>query len=260
MIITKPNATIEFVTPNSLQLIERCGRTCYLSNDKITEHSAEKFVKMIIDRGHHSVLEHATMTARLICDRGVSHEAVRHRICAISQESSRYCNYKGGCMFILPPWVSVPEWILDQNIGYDDDSNTFRIIEKYDEEGFPEFKDDGNFLLVDSDDINEFSKEEYSFVDTFKNHTDYVWLRSMSFAEGAYLTLLKNGQTPQQARAVLPNSLKTELVITANFREWMHIFKLRTDKTSHPQMIEVMNILLNKIKQEVPVIFDQHNV
>ena len=76
-----------------LKNIERVGRTCYKSEDKITDDSAEKFVRMIIDRGHESVLEHEKITVLFVCDRGVSHELVRHRIASFSQESTRYCNY-----------------------------------------------------------------------------------------------------------------------------------------------------------------------
>ena len=73
--------------------LERCGRTCYKSEDKIKDGSAEKFVRNIIKRGHESVLEHVSFTVRFICDRGVSHEIVRHRLASYSQSSTRYCNY-----------------------------------------------------------------------------------------------------------------------------------------------------------------------
>lgn len=73
MKIVPQSVTLEFITPNSAQLIERCGRTCYKSEDKITEASAEKFVKMLLERGHESVIEHAHASFRVVCDRGVSH-------------------------------------------------------------------------------------------------------------------------------------------------------------------------------------------
>ena len=75
-----------------LKGIERAGRTCYKSDHKISDNSAKQFVKMIIANGHESVLEHEKITVRVICDRGVSHEIVRHRIASYSQESTRYCN------------------------------------------------------------------------------------------------------------------------------------------------------------------------
>ena len=76
-----------------LTTIEAAGRTCYKSEDKITDGSAEKFVRGIIKRGHEAVIEHGSLTVRFICDRGVSHEIVRHRLAAFCQESTRYCNY-----------------------------------------------------------------------------------------------------------------------------------------------------------------------
>jgi len=76
-----------------LRKIEAAGRTCYKSEDKITKDSAKKFVKMVLDRGHESVIEHEKVSVRIICDRGVTHEIVRHRLASYSQESTRYCNY-----------------------------------------------------------------------------------------------------------------------------------------------------------------------
>ena len=186
-----------FGTP--LELIEKAGRTCYKSEDKLTKDSAIEFVKKINHLGHKSVLEHSAMTVRFVCDRGVSHELVRHRLCAFSQESTRYCNYKGGVTFVIPPWL----------------------------------------------DDKKADREEY-----------YLWSMSMKLAEDNYIKLLSLGWSPQQARSVLPNSLKTEVVVTTNFREWKHIFKLRTSNAAHPQMRELMLPLLEECKQIIPVIFD----
>jgi thymidylate synthase (FAD) len=91
----------QVVHQNELQLIETAGRTCYKSEDKIAEDSAEKFVARIIASGHHSVLEHSAITVKIICDRGVTHEIVRHRLVAYSQESTRYCNYEDGVTFVI---------------------------------------------------------------------------------------------------------------------------------------------------------------
>lgn len=76
-----------------LKKIERIGRVCYKSEDKITDDSAEQFIRGIIKRGHESVIEHASLSVKVICDRGVTHEIVRHRLASYSQESTRYCNY-----------------------------------------------------------------------------------------------------------------------------------------------------------------------
>lgn len=90
-------ASVEFINPPEyavvLDTIERVGRTCYKSEDKMTEFSAEDFVRRLIKRGHEAMIEHGSVTLRFINDRGVSHEEVRHRIASFGQESTRYCNY-----------------------------------------------------------------------------------------------------------------------------------------------------------------------
>ena len=91
-----------------LKKIEKIGRVCYKSENNITEDSAERFIKNIIKNGHESVLEHVSISVRVICDRGVSHEIVRHRIGSYSQESTRYCNYSndkfGNELTFIKPW------------------------------------------------------------------------------------------------------------------------------------------------------------
>ena len=209
MILVKPSYKIIFIQPDLLELIELAGRTYYKSENKITEDSAEKFVKMVVKRGHHSVIEHANMTVRFICDRGVTHEIVRHRLAAYSQESTRYCNYKGGIAFVIPPWTT-------------------------------------------------YQPGEYSInnTDFNLNYPEDLWAASVLDAEQDYIKLLRFGWSPQQARSVLPNSLKTEIVMTCNVREWLHILKLRTSKAAHPQMRELMLPLLSELKEKIPTIFD----
>lgn len=90
------NASTEILTPitgDELRQIEYAGRTCYKSEDKITDDSAKKFVENLIKRGHEAMLEHSSLSVKFICDRGVSHELVRHRMASFAQESTRYCNY-----------------------------------------------------------------------------------------------------------------------------------------------------------------------
>ena len=87
------SATLLWITPNAEAAIEIAGRTCYKSEDKITGDSAAKFIKMLIERGHHAMIEHAAASIKFVCDRGVTHELVRHRIVSYAQESTRYCNY-----------------------------------------------------------------------------------------------------------------------------------------------------------------------
>lgn len=194
----------------ALNLIERAGRVCYKSEAAITEDSNLEFVRKIKENGHHSVLEHSAMTVHFVCDRGVSHELVRHRLCAISQESTRYCNYKGGVTFVIPPWLAFPE---------------------------------GEHTIDMS-----FKSEELS--------SGQMWLLHMAWSERTYVRLIAEGWSAQQARSVLPNSLKTEITVTANFREWLHIFNLRCAKSAHPQMREVMIPLRDMARKAVPVVFE----
>jgi len=218
MILVKPSTEIMEIMgvdigdlgSKSLNLIEKAGRVCYKSEDRISIDSSKKFVQRLTNMGHESVIEHSAMTIKFIVDRGVSHELVRHRLCAFSQESTRYCNYKGGVTFIIPSWVDIEPG-------------------EYDNDMFTPFNQRG---------------------------PAYVWLIQMLEAENSYIELLNYGWSPQQARSVLPNSLKTEIVVTANFREWKHIFNLRCAKAAHPQMREVMIPLWKKIQSIIPIIFD----
>ncbi|OHD24861.1 MAG: thymidylate synthase, flavin-dependent [Spirochaetes bacterium GWB1_59_5] len=210
MLLVKPSAEILYINTGALQLIEAAGRTCYKSEDKITVDSAPKFAEMILKRGHESVVEHATATVRFICDRGVTHEIVRHRLASYSQESTRYCDYKGGHVsYIIPPWTSFTEG---------------------------EYTNDVHILTGD--------------------YAETMWAKNCLEIEQVYRNLREAGWKPEQARSVLPNSLKTEIVMTANLREWRHFFKLRTSAAAHPQMREVAIPLLAEMKARIPVIFD----
>lgn len=196
-----------------LKRIEKAGRTCYKSEDKITDDSCVKFIEKIIKSGHHSVIEHESVSVRIICDRGVTHEIVRHRIASYSQESTRYCDYGSGHVeFILPPWVNI------------------------------EFGEHTKFF--DLEKANE------------KDLLSQTWFNHMLWSEKTYKRCRKFGWSPQEARSVLPNSLKTEIVMTANLREWRHFFTLRTSKAAHPQMREIAIRMLNEFKYFIPIIFD----
>ena len=199
------NASYHIETPidgaEILKRIEKAGRTCYKSEDRITDESAENFVRMLMERGHESVLEHESITVRFVCDRGVSHETVRHRIASFSQESTRYCNYSGNRF-----------------------GNQITFIK-------PCFLEEGT--------------------DGYK-----LWKQAMFIAEKEYFALLNWGCTPQEARSVLPHSIKTEIVMTANLREWRHFLKLRTAKAAHPQMRELTVPLLEELQRQIPVVFD----
>jgi len=203
MKIIKPSARIVSSVDGEgiLKRIEEYGRVCYKSENRITEDSAKRFVENLIKRGHESVLEHISVTVKFVCDRGVSHEIVRHRLASYSQESTRFCNY-----------------------SKDDFGSEITVIEPC-------------FLVPGT-----------------KGYK--LWERACLVAEQMYFKMLDWGCTPEEARAVLPNSLKTELVMTANIREWRHFLKLRTSPAAHPQMQEVAGLLLKELKAKIPVVFD----
>jgi thymidylate synthase (FAD) len=195
--ITKPRFEILACPQGNdvLRSLELIGRVCYKSEDRITEESAKTFVKTILSRQHESVIEHFSATVRFICDRGVSHELVRHRLASFTQESTRYVNYQKREMEVIEP------------------------------PGLTEYQ---------------------------RN----VWVDMMAETEIAYCDLIESGVKPQIARAVLPTCLKTEIVVTANLREWHHIFKMRCALSAHPQMRELMVPLLWEMHWRIPVIFD----
>lgn len=207
MKIIKPS--VEFINAPTyaslLSTVETAGRTCYKSEDKITDGSAEKFVRNILKRGHEAVIEHGSITVRFTCDRGVSHEIVRHRLAAYCQESTRYCNYSkdgfGGEITVIEP-----SWCSEGDPAYD------------------------------------------------------VWKKTCLRAELAYFDLMTIGCSPQEARSVLPNSLKTEVVMTADLREWRHFLKLRCAQAAHPDMRVLARQLLGVLKMKYPVFFEDIEV
>ena len=281
------------------KMIELAGRTCYKSEDKITEDSAKKFVDRMIKLGHGAMLEHGTIylkidktedghlpparlywsdgnhkkytrvrkhgnsiyvttnlrvivennrlddlqyqveptehhekriTAKFICDRGVSHEFVRHRVFSFAQESTRYCDYSkdkfgNDITYIIPSWLDLPE---------------------------------GKYSNWDNDwcDVSEL-KLLYPEVDNLSDPAN-CFLQSIKNAEYYYFMLINRGWKPQQARQVLPNATKTELVMTGFESDWEHFFELRCSGAAHPDakkladelksLMNVKNIELNSVK------------
>ncbi len=201
--------SVEFVTPMSrenggatlLKRIEECGRVCYKSEERIDDGSAEAFCRNLIARGHEAVLEHVSFTVKIVCDRGVSHEIVRHRLASYCQESTRYCNYS------------------KSKFG-----SEITVIK-------PCYLDPGTKAYAS-------------------------WAAACMMAETCYFNMLAEGCTAQEARAVLPSSLKTEIVMTANAREWRHFLRLRTSPAAHPQMREIADRLKMLFRLNIPVLFD----
>lgn len=200
MRIIKPSIEIENIDGLALiRNIEKYGRTCYKSEGRLTTESAGPFIKNAIKRGHYSIIEHEKISARIICDRAVANEIVRHRIASYSQESTRYVNYKEGIEVIQPPFKS------------------------------------------------EVAR--------------YEWNKAVLASEASYISLVNTfGESPEMARAVLPSCLKTELVMTANLRAWRHFFWMRGAKGAHPQIREIAIMLLNEIRDSVPVVFDDFEI
>lgn len=205
MKIVKPSWHMSAMTEGEptklMKHLEAMGRVCYQSADAVTEDSYKQFLRTIIEQGHEAVLEHATVTAIIVCDRGISHELVRHRIASYCQESTRYCNYNKG----------------------------------------------------------KFGSEITVVEPTFVNKADDVrriWKHACEAAEVAYFDLIAEGTTPQQARDVLPTSLKTQIAVTMNIREWRHFFRLRCAPAAHPDMIALATGGLVEFHYRFPVLFE----
>ena len=200
--IIKPSFIFEeeFDGIKLLKNLERYGRVSHKSEDRIAKNSYREFLKKLLSWGHESVFEHEKVTVRIICDRGVTHELVRHRIAAYTQESTRYCNYSGKIKFIKPYFFK---------------------------KGSKEYK---------------------------------IWGELCKKSAESYSKLIKLGIPPEQARSVLPNSLKTEIIVTYNLRQWRHVFEMRCQKAAHPQMREIMIPLLKEFQKRIPILFDDFEI
>ena len=202
MKIIEPIVEVEKVDYNKIMKnLERACRTCYRSEDKITEESYKTLLKNCINRGHESILEHEKITIRMICDIGVYKDLTRHRHASFSIESTRYCNY-----------------------GKDKFENQIKFIEP---------------------------------VNIEKNTELYEeWKTSCEEIEKHYIKMVELGATPDQMRMILPHSTAALVTMTANIREWKHIFSLRCTKHAHPAVEQVMIPLLLHFKQNMPEIFE----
>lgn len=205
MKVIKPSYEILTTEPyeDMVKRVEQVARTCYKSEDKMTDVSGEKMIKALIKSGHKAMIEHASVTVKFTVDRGISHEIVRHRLASFAQESTRYCNY-----------------------GKEQFEGEITVIK-------PVFFDEDT--------------PAYS-----------AWYNACKACENSYFELLDITGAPEQARDVLPTSVKTELNVTMNMREWRHFFALRAlDATgkAHPQVKEVALPLLEEFKEKYPAFF-----
>lgn len=212
-----------------LMNVEKAARLCYKSEGNMGETYNASFIRSKIDMGHLSVVEHSLVTFKVTCDRGVSHELVRHRLASFSQESTRYCNYN------------------NERFGSEINVIDIREIMK---------NEIGKKAIVNGVKDTVITAEHiFIWINT--------WLQAMEDSEKHYKTLIENGCPPQLARSVLPNSLKTEIIISMNFRELRHFFQLRAVGTTgkpHPQMLQFTVPMLGECKQMFPVMFDDINI
>jgi len=181
------------ITPDAERVIEQAGRTCYLSCDKIGVSSQAAFIARLIKMGHESPLEHAYATFRIKhCSRAMTHQLVRHRLMAISQQSQRYVDEEG-FSYVVPD--TLPAEYLD----------------------------------------------EY--------HADMACIRNM------YAKWRDRGLKKEDARFVLPNACTSELVVSADFREWRHIFKLRLSAKAQWEIRKACTLILRDLKDHAPACF-----
>lgn len=210
-----------------LKTIEKVARTCYKSESKISEstESAETLIKnTLLSRNHEAMLEFYDIIVKFVCDRGVSHEIVRHRLASYAQESTRYCNYSkdkfdNQITYIIPEWLELNEGTYDQ-------------------------------LKIEN------SEADYWFNHMLWSEKTYNYLVTQTNIKTENVDKRLRKWSPQEARSVLPNSLKTEINVKMNLREWRHFFKLRCANAAHPQMRELTIPLLEEFRKLIPIIFD----
>ncbi|MCL4458458.1 MAG: FAD-dependent thymidylate synthase [Chloroflexi bacterium] len=183
------------ITPDSQKVIERAGRTCYLSFEKEGPGSDERLIKQLINSGHLSVLEHAYATFRIRgCSRTFTHQLVRHRLCAFSQQSQRYVN-----------------------------EANFQFVEPTSIQSNPEAHD--------------------------------LFLRVMEVCRESYKRLYELGIRKEDARYVLPNATQSEIVVSANFRQFRHMIEERCSLRAQWEIREVMLQILRILQQAAPAVF-----
>jgi thymidylate synthase (FAD) len=229
MKIIKPSARITDTIDGKTVIgkIEECARICYQSEPK---GDAGELVKRLLRSHHETPLEHVSVTCFFEIDRGISHELVRHRLCAFSQESTRFVTYSEDGGYSKSELTFVCPSAFDYDI----------VIERLTSFSAPVRQDDT-------------SREKEAA------RLENTWLAAMIQASHHYNYLVRRGVSPQTARSVLPNAVRTRLFMTADLREWRHIFNLRAAGTTgapHPDMKAVMMPLLKEFKTKIPIVFD----
>ena len=199
-----------------LKILEKVARTCYKSEDKITENtdSAKKLLKVLLTKQHASILEFIDIQVKFTCSRITSQSIVRHRLGSYAQESTRYCNYSkdkfdNQLTFIIPQWSMLSQ---------------------------------GEYTI---DDVLENAQPR-----------DCIFFENCKNAELTYNRLVKLGCKAEEARDVLPFCTKTEINVKYNLREWRHFFELRCSNAAHPEIRMLAKEVLKKFHDEIPLIFD----
>jgi thymidylate synthase (FAD) len=228
-----------FTRENVLSTIETAARVCYQSEGKICEGSDVKLLKKLLELGHEAMIEHGPdLQVRLKTCRGVTHEIVRNRLFSFAQESTRYVKYSmpdevtglpEPMQFMLPPWIK------------GDDRDLM-------------LRNEWNFIGEDDEDFTKLTEEDEVFMRLSPTSGEFTY--SLATSEMHYANLINAGWQPQQAREVLPNALKTEIIIKGNIRQWRHFFSIRCDKPAHPQMREWTIPLFNELRADIPELWD----
>ena len=218
MRLIKPKVEVldRFKRQQVIGRIATVARTCYKSEDLRTADKDVSLVKRLIESKHEAMLEFIDITVKFTCDRGVSHELVRHRLASFAQESTRYCNYSkdkfgNELTFIIPSWLNWNEQTIHDG----------------------DFKKSSN-CSIDSQ----------------------IFIHSLLKAENDYMSLIHEGWTAQQARMILPMSIKTEINMKCNLREWRHFLNLRCSQAAHPDIRVLALDLLKQFHDRIPIIFD----
>lgn len=212
-----------------LKRIEWCGRISHRSEDAQGDETWGRFIQaVVIGHGDWSIVEHISMSADFLVDRGITHEIVRHRLAGYTQESTRFVNYQKK----MPPSFIYPQIGIDCQQCLSGSNDTFAHAGRYVHEPPEDGQDYINCPYEDN------------------------WLNSIGMAEHSYQRLLAKGWTPQEARSVFPNALASRIIMTCNLRNWRHFFIMRSTREAHPQMREVVIPLLKEFQLKIPILYD----
>lgn len=203
------------ITDKADYIVEKMGRKCYGSQMSDNKVSRDAFLLGLIKSGHESVVEHTSATVEITSNLRVLEQITRHRLASFSVQSTRYVNFKKGIICIRPVWMI---------------------------HHLP-----GEYNNITTADVCHDQSVDF--------HAERIYLNSLIRAEGEYKALLAHGRKAEEASDILPKALATEIGMTANFREWRHVIKLRTSKKAHPQIRAIVKDIAILLSSEYPVFF-----